>query len=554
MICHTSSVLRSERRSEIPWKAAMTDEINTNAQDDTHPRIIELCELLDAVHQLSDIRCSDDLYTTFADIVSRKLGVDAVSVFINQKDNSFNLVFSQGFKTWTNELKCGEDLLSRLRQKTFQPMEALEDIPEVNSFFREENPENLQSVTWALLNMKENVVGLVVLNRSLSELSNNEFYLDFLTRICMHAAVSINSCLLYERHTKEKEDLDKTLNNLSLLYNIGRAMTYISDLKSLLKYILNQAIEVTVAEKGSIMLHDPDTNQLSVRVLAGLKDKEYQRKVNNNEIKCKTFKPGEGVAGTVFETGEPTFINKIAEDNKFIGRKASFADSIACIPMKVYEDIIGVINVTNKKTGKGFTEEDIEMLRAVADQAAISISKAKLWEMAINDSLTGLHVRRYFMAKLQDEIHRTQRYKKSLSVVMGDLDEFKTINDTYGHTAGDKVLKAVGSYLQDSVRDVDSVGRYGGEEFIMFLPETVKESAFILADRLRVGVSEIKVGSLPPVTISLGIATFPDDGKNIEDLVQMADAALYAAKKNGRNRVVVYSEEIPVPENRDLAT
>jgi diguanylate cyclase (GGDEF)-like protein len=532
----------------------MTDEINTRFQDNTHPRIKELSELLDAVHQLSNVRCSVELYETFADIVSRKLGADAIAIFnFNQEINSFSLVYNQGFKVWKNELKSGDSFLSRLRQNGFQPMEAIDHIPEIKLFFRQENPQSLKSVTWTLLNMKEKIIGLMVLNKSLPEISNNEFNRDFLTRICMHAAVSINSCLLHEQHTKEKENLDKTLNNLSLLYNIGRAMTYISDLKSLLKYILNQAIEVTVAEKGSIMLHDPDTNQLSVRVLAGLQDKEYQQKVNSNEIKCKTFKPGEGVAGTVFQTGEPTFINKTAKDSRFIESDASFADSIACIPMKVYDDIIGVINVTNKKTGGGFTDEDIEMLGAVADQAAISISKAQLWEMAINDSLTGLHVRRYFMAKLQDEIHRTQRYKKSLSVVMGDLDMFKTVNDTYGHTAGDKVLKAVGAFLQKSVRDVDSVGRYGGEEFIMFLPETVKEAAFILADRLRKGVSEIEVGNLPPVTISLGIATFPDDGKSIDDLLQRADAALYAAKERGRNQVVTYSEDIPVPVNRDVA-
>ena len=533
----------------------MKDEINTEPQDHAHPRIKELSELLDAVHQLSDTRCSDELYEIFADILRRKLGTDAIAIFnFNQEINSFNLVYNQGFKVWKDELKNGDGFLSRLRQNAFQPMKAMQDILEVKSFFREKSPKNLELVTWTLLNLKENVIGLVALNKSLDEISKNKFCLDFLKRICMHAAVSINSCLLFERHKKEKEDLDKTLNNLSLLYNIGRAMTYISDLKSLLKYILNQAIELTVAEKGSIMLHDPDTNQLSVRVLAGLQDKEYQRKVNNNEIKCKTFKPGEGVAGTVFQTGEPTFINKTTEDKRFVGGGASFANSIACIPMKVYEDIIGVINVTNKKNGKCFTDEDIEMLGAVADQAAISISKAQLWEMAINDSLTGLHVRRYFMAKLQDEIHRTQRYKKSLSLVMGDLDQFKIVNDTYGHTAGDKVLKAVGTFLQKSVRDVDSVGRYGGEEFIMFLPETVKEAAFVLADRLRKGVSEIKVGKLPPVTISLGIATFPDDGKNIDDLLQRADAALYAAKENGRDQVVVYTEDIPVPENRDLAT
>jgi diguanylate cyclase (GGDEF)-like protein len=432
-------------------------------------------------------------------------------------------------------------------------MQALENEVEIKTFFREENPDSLKRVVWASLHMKNNIVGLMALNRSLEDISQSEFSLNFLKRICRHTAIAINSCLLYEQRKKEKEDLDKTLNNLSLLYNIGRAMTYISDLKSLLMYILSQAIEVTQAEKGSIMLHDPDTNRLSVRVLAGLKDKEYEQKVNNNEIKCKTFEPGEGVAGAVFQTGDPIIINKTVEDAKFIGSSTSYARSIACIPMKVYEDIIGVINVTNKKDGSDFTKEDVEMLRAVADQAAISISKAQLWEMAVNDSLTGLHVRRYFMAKLQDEIHRTERYKKKLSLIMGDLDHFKNINDSFGHTNGDKVLKAVGSFLQKSIRDVDSIGRYGGEEFIMFLPETGKRAAYVLADRLRKGVAAIKVNALPAVTISLGVATFPEDAKNLEGLLQRADAALYSAKENGRDQVVKYTDDIPMPDNRDLA-
>ena len=175
---------------------------------------------------------------------------------------------------------------------------------------------------------------------------------------------------------------------------------------------------------------------------------------------------------------------------------------------------------------------------------------AQLWEMAVNDSLTGLHVRRYFMAKLQDEVHRTERYKKNLSLLMADLDKFKNINDTYGHTAGDKVLKAVGAYQQNSIRDVDSIGRYGGEEFIMFLPETGKDAAFVLADRLRKGVAEIEVDGLPMCTISLGISTFPEDGKNLEELIEKADTALYAAKESGRNRVMKYAEEIQLPENQ----
>jgi diguanylate cyclase (GGDEF)-like protein len=215
--------------------------------------------------------------------------------------------------------------------------------------------------------------------------------------------------------------------------------------------------------------------------------------------------------------------------------------------MKVYKDTIGVINVTNKQGKAGFANQDVEMLRAVADQAAISISKAQLWEMAVNDSLTGLHVRRYFMTKLQDEIIRTERYKKTLSIIMADLDKFKTVNDTYGHTAGDRVLKSVGLFLRESIRDVDSIARFGGEEFVMFLPETSKEAAYTLADRLRLGVSEIDMGNLPAITISLGISTFPEDGKSLNELLDRADAALYKAKASGRNQVVSYSEDISLP-------
>ena len=325
-------------------------------------------------------------------------------------------------------------------------------------------------------------------------------------------------------------------------------MTHISDLKSLLKYILNQAIAVTHAEKGSIMLHDPDTDRLSIRVLAGLDDKVYQERVNNNEITCRSFLPGEGVAGRVFQSGEPIFINETGGDTAFVESSSSFVQSIACIPMRVYNETIGVINVTNKKGDIGFVPEDIQMLSAVADQAAVSISKAQLWEMAVNDSLTGLHVRRYFMVRFQEEVSRTERYDKTLSVVMADLDYFKAVNDTFGHTAGDKVLKAVGEYLHSSIRDVDCVGRYGGEEFILLLPETEKAAAQRLAERLRKGIAVLDLGNLPKVTISMGIATFPEDGKNADELLLKADAALYEAKNKGRNRVVGYTEDIPLPE------
>jgi diguanylate cyclase (GGDEF)-like protein len=164
--------------------------------------------------------------------------------------------------------------------------------------------------------------------------------------------------------------------------------------------------------------------------------------------------------------------------------------------------------------------------------------------MAVTDSLSGLYVRRYFMVKLYEEVHRAERYNNILSLVMADLDRFKNINDTYGHDTGDRVLKEIGSFLQENVRDVDMVARYGGEEFVILIPEAAKDAAYILSERLRKKFEKLKFENLPQITISLGIATYPFDGKQPEDLLKNADAAMYAAKRAGRNQVARYTRDI----------
>jgi len=292
------------------------------------------------------------------------------------------------------------------------------------------------------------------------------------------------------------------------------------------------------------MLYDMETDQLNIRVLAGLEDDAFQEKVNNNEIKCRSFKPGEGIAGRVYLNAKPIVVNNIKEDDVFVDSDASYVRSIVCIPMVVFNDVIGVINVTNKRYNKDFTDEDVELLKAIADQAAVAINKAQLWDMAVTDSLTGLYVRRYFMVKLQEELLRAERYKNILSIVMADLDRFKNINDTYGHDAGDRVLKAIVKFLQQNIRDVDVVARYGGEEFVIMIPEAAKDAAFILSERLRKQFSDLKLEDFPQITISLGIATYPLDGTQLEDLIKKADAAMYAAKRAGRNKVVKYTPDI----------
>jgi diguanylate cyclase (GGDEF)-like protein len=526
------------------------------APDTFDRRAAELTELLKACRDLSDILNPDELYATLAGIIKNKFGISKLGLFVyDPEKETFELIFSYGLGKLNFKFKRGRKNLweTILQDKPFAVVDQSGD-PLFPKFLEKQDLKILPSKLWVPLVMRGEVIGLLTMGPKAGNQLFDDFDLYFLQQITAQAAVSINTCRLYERRKKEKEDLDKTLQNLSLLYSIGKAMNYISDLKNLLQYILSQAIDIASAEKGSIMLYSLETDRLNIRVLAGLEDTEYQEKVNNNEIRCRSFKPGEGIAGRVFMTSKPMIVNNIREDDLFIKSETSYVRSIACIPMIVYNDVVGVINVTNKKKGKEFTDEDVEMLKAVADQAAVAVNKAQLWDLAVTDSLTGLFVRRYFMVKLQEEIHRAERYGKRLSVIMADLDRFKKINDTYGHDAGDRALKAISKFLQKNIRDVDAIARYGGEEFVMLIPDTDKEAAYCLAQRLRAELAKVKLEDLPPITISLGIATYPSDSTDIEELIKKADAAMYEAKQKGRNRVVKYSKAIKLIRDKDPQT
>jgi diguanylate cyclase (GGDEF)-like protein len=509
-------------------------------------RASELEYLLKASRELGNILDHEKLFSVFAGIVMERIPVRTLSLFVYYPEaGTFKLALSHGLSKLNFKFqRDGHSFWEEISQD--KPFEVVDDSGKqlFAEIFEKHELDKLQSRLWVPLLLRGDIIGLLTLGEKLDYQPFDDFELYFLKQIGAHAAASLNTCRLYEERKKEKEDMDKTLQNLSLLYSIGKAMNYISDLKKLLQFILSQAIEITSAEKGSIMLYDPETDSLIMRVLAGLADTHYQEKVNNNEIKCRSFKPGEGIAGRVYLTARPMIVNNIQEDNVFIESETSFVNSIACIPMVVYSDVIGVINVTNKQDQKEFSDEDLQMLKAVADQAAVAVNKAQLWDMAVTDSLTGLYVRRYFMAKLQEEIRRAERYNRVISIVMADLDKFKNINDTYGHDAGDLVLQTIGNFLQNNIRDVDIIARYGGEEFVMMIPEADQEAAFALSQRLRHQISKIEFDDIPPTTISLGIATYPFDGSAWEDLIKKADAAMYAAKQAGRNKVVKYTGDI----------
>jgi len=513
----------------------------------------ELTEILKSCRQLSNILDPEELYSVFADVVKKKFAIRELAIFVyRQTGKKLSLVFSKGLGDLNFQIPKSKNGLWKSILNG-EPFAVSDDAgkPLFSEDFQKLNLAGLQSKLWVPLGMGAELSGLVTIGSREKNQPFDDADRYFLQQLSAHTVVCLNTCRLYGEHQKEKEDLDKTLQNLSLLYSIGKAMNYISDLKNLLQFILSKAIEVTSAEKGSLMLYDLETDQLNIRVLAGMEDTSFQERVNNNEIECRSFKPGEGIAGRVYTTAKPIVVNNIKEDDVFIDPEKSYVRSIACIPMVVFSDVIGVINVTNKRHGKEFTDEDVEMLQAIADQAAVAINKAQLWDMAVTDSLTGLYVRRYFMVKLQEELHRAERYNNILSIVMADLDRFKNINDTYGHDAGDRVLKAIGKFLQQNIRDVDVIARYGGEEFVLMIPEAANDAAHSLSERLRKNLSEMKIEDFPSITISLGIATYPYDGADPVELIKKADAAMYAAKRAGRNQVVKYSRHVKLPHDSD---
>ena len=220
--------------------------------------------------------------------------------------------------------------------------------------------------------------------------------------------------------------------------------------------------------------------------------------------------------------------------------------SYLCVPMMAQGEIMGIFYLRKD------TPEDQEQMKAVgqfattvAETMALALANLKLREtlrnQAIRDGLTGLFNRRYMDETLERELSRNKRQKSPLGVIMMDLDHFKEYNDTYGHTAGDELLVAVGRMIQDLVRREDVACRYGGEEFLLIIPDAPLEVALERAQILTESVKRLHTQNqaLRPITISAGVAIFPDHGANAKEVIRAADAALYRAKEEGRDRVVV---------------
>ena len=259
---------------------------------------------------------------------------------------------------------------------------------------------------------------------------------------------------------------------------------------------------------------------------------------------------GQGAAGRAAAEGEIVLVNDVSKEPDYLPYPTRpAAGSFLAIPLKYKDRVVGVLDFSRPAVG-AFAEEEIQLLAAIANQAAMAIVNARLFqetvELSLTDPLTGTANRRHLFSRLEMEVTRAQRFGNDLSFIMIDVDHFKLYNDRNGHPAGDEVLKGVAASMLRTVRKIDTVARYGGEEFAVILPQIRRDEAMAVAEKLRRAISQIAfpyADSQPggQVTVSVGLAHYPTDAPDLHQLLVRADAALYAAKNGGRNRLVAYS-------------
>lgn len=320
---------------------------------------------------------------------------------------------------------------------------------------------------------------------------------------------------------------------LSLLVGLSQEVVQGAVLEDVLTKVARAACELSVADTCSVMILDDERRELLCRASFGL---------NSGEADKVGFRVGEGVAGWVAQHGQPLRIEDTHEDPRFktLQQLPGNPRSLCCIPLLARDGVLGVLTAGSAEVG-GFTGDDEQFFSFLAATVAKDVENAQLYRKAVTDPLTRVFNRQYLSERLPREMDRHRRYGHSLSIVIIDIDRFKLVNDNWGHLAGDAVLGEVARRFTTLIRDVDSLIRYGGEEFLLILPSTDLQGATHVAERLREEVAKYPVrlpGGEIRITSSAGVAQMTAQDADAAALIARADVALYQAKASGRDAVI----------------
>src|SRR5436189_1454264 len=276
---------------------------------------------------------------------------------------------------------------------------------------------------------------------------------------------------------------DRKLQELHIFHDVAKALTSSLDLDSILQTIMEKMAEYFRPDTWSLLMVDAEKDELYFAIAVGQA---------SDALKNVRLKVGEGIAGHVAKYGEKLFVPDVRTDKRFAKRIDDVTqwetESIICVPLKSRLRVLGVIQLVNVDM-QHFGDQESFFLQSLCDYAAIAIENAraveKIQELTITDDCTGLFNARHLYKTLETEVYRSARFGYEFSVLFIDLDHFKSVNDTHGHLIGSKLLAEIGYLIKAQLRLIDFAFRYGGDEFVIMLPQTSKDSALTVAKRLR---------------------------------------------------------------------
>jgi len=348
-----------------------------------------------------------------------------------------------------------------------------------------------------------------------------------------------------QHELKYKQVLEEKNRHLTLLYDISRTFSGSLDSDDLYQEIL--AIVGLMLDYDELVLMMPNEDEQNLQVVAtyGIEEAE--------QLMGMVFDKGEGITGEAILTKKPIYVPDTGADSRYLHYKGHKPEDVSFYSVPILgpagERVLGVLNVS-RPASEPFRGQERETLQAVSHLIGMEITNARSFaamkEQSVRDRLTRLYNRRHGEEALQREVKRASRFGRQFGALMIDIDHFKQYNDVNGHPQGDKALREFGSLLQTSLRDVDYVARWGGEEFLVILPNTDAIGTLNAANKICRNVRRhpFHKRSHQPLrhfSVSIGAATFPNDAQNADTLVECADQALYEAKETGRDRVVTAS-------------
>ncbi len=337
------------------------------------------------------------------------------------------------------------------------------------------------------------------------------------------------------------DSVQHDIEQLSNLSDIALAISSELDWEKVINIVMEKGRELTDSQAAAVVLYDEEQMQFTDTFTSGLSDEFVSR---------MQFRRG-GLADECLLGDSAVFSDDVAAGHGLseLARDEGIT-AFVCLPLKVRQRKLGVLYVYSKEVD-AYGRDELSVLSILSNQAAVAIQNAQTLERsqeeAVTDGLTGLYNQRYFYTRLKEEIGRAERSQKPVSVIFCDLDRFKSFNDINGHALGDMALREVSRIISESKRAIDLAARYGGEEFALILPETDSSGAQIIAHRIRRRIAgfsfETRSRSSSLLTASVGLASFPGDGSQANELVEKADWAMYYSKRQGGNRVTLFHEE-----------